>query len=156
MRIARKFLSVLALACGACALLASGQQPATTRASTPIDLSAYSVSRETTLTGTVASFTPVAQTIPLGPHLTLQTSNGVIDVHLGDARLLIANHFSIHVGDSLRIIGEPLSYGEGTQFVARILQKGAQVLAVRSPRGIPLSYMPPRNATQTKSQAGVR
>ncbi len=155
MRIATKFLLVLVLACGACAFLASGQRPATTPTSTSIDLSAYRVNRETALIGTVQSFAPAAQTIPLGAHLTLQTSTGVIDVHLGDARLLVANHFSIHIGDSLRIIGEPVLYGKGTQFVARILQKGAQVLAVRSPRGIPLSYMPPRNATQTKSQAGV-
>jgi ABC-type uncharacterized transport system YnjBCD ATPase subunit len=79
----------------------------------------------------------------------------VVDVHLGDARLLAANHFTIQNGDSLRIIGENVAYGKGTIFVARIVQKGAQALAVRSVRGIPLSYMAPRNGAAQKPQGGV-
>ena len=87
--------------------------------------------------------------------LVVHTSNGIVDVHLGDARLLAANHFTIQSGDSLRIIGETVAYGNGTQFVARIVQKGTQVLAVRSVRGIPLTYMAPRNGAQAKSQGGA-
>ncbi len=118
-------------------------------------LAAYDVKRETTLIGTVQAYTPAAQAPPLGPHVALRTSSGVVDVHLGEARLLAANHFTITSGDTLRIIGESVAYGNGTQFVARIVQKGAQTLAVRSVRGIPLSYMAPRDGTQVKAQGGV-
>lgn len=118
-------------------------------------LAAYDVRREATLVGTVQAYNPASQTAPLGPHLTLQTTSGLVDVHLGDARLLAANHFTIQTGDTLRIIGENVAYGKGLQFVARIVQKGTQAIAVRSVRGIPLSYMAPRDGVQAKPQGGV-
>jgi len=59
-------------------------------------------------------------------------------VHLGDAKLLQANHFVLAAGDSIRVLGESLPYGEGTQFFARIVQKGSQTVALRSARGFPL------------------
>jgi hypothetical protein len=116
--------------------------------------SAYDVKRESTLVGTVISYTQNSSTPPLGPHVSLQTSSGIVDVHLGNARLLLASHFAIQSGDTLRIIGENLAIGNSTQFVARVVQKGTQALAVRSARGIPLSYAAPRNS-QSSRQGGV-
>ncbi|HKN23727.1 MAG TPA: hypothetical protein VJX72_02685 [Candidatus Acidoferrum sp.] len=129
-----------------------GQEHA--NANTNAGLASYDVKREVTLTGTVLAFIPTSQVAPLGAHLTLQTRSGALDVHLGDARFLAANHFTIQSGDSLRIIGETVTYGKGTQFVARVVQKGTQALAVRSVAGIPLTYMAPRDGTQPKSQGG--
>jgi hypothetical protein len=134
---------------------ALAQQKANVVTDTQSRLASYDVSREVTLVGTVQVYMPVAQTPPLGAHVTLLTSSGVVDVHLGDARLLAANHFSIQSGDTLRVIGEYVAYGKGTQFDARIVQNGTHALAVRSVRGIPLSYMAPRNSAQAKSQGGV-
>jgi hypothetical protein len=128
------------------------QQPNATTEATP---AAYDLQRETTLLGTVQAYTPAAQTAPLGAHVTLQTSSGIIDVHVGDVRLLAANHFVIQSSDTLRIIGENVAYGKGTQFVARIIQKGPQALQVRSISGIPLSYMAPRTQAPSKTQGGV-
>jgi len=118
-------------------------------------LASYDANRETTLVGTVKVFTAAAQTAPRGAHVTLETNSGPVDVHAGDARLLVANQFTIQNGDTLRIIGETVAYGKGTQFVARILQKGTQVLAVRSVRGIPMSYVAPREGGQGKAPGGV-
>jgi hypothetical protein len=148
---------VLASAAGT-ALLCSpalGQEKASVSTDVKSQLASYDVSREATILGTVQAYTPVAQTPPLGAHVSLLTTAGVVDVHLGDARLLAANHFSIQSGDTLRIIGEYVTYGKSTQFVARIVQNGTRALAVRSVRGIPFSYMAPRNAAQSKSQGGV-
>ncbi len=122
---------------------------------TNLDLATYDVKREVTLLGTVQSFTPAAQTPPLGAHLTLQTAAGIIDVHLGDSRFLAANQFQINTGDALRIVGENLTSDTRTQFVARLIQNGAQVLALRTIRGIPFSYMIPRNATSANAHTGV-
>lgn len=132
---------------------AVGQEPPP--ANPKDDMAAYDLRREATLTGTVQSYATAAQVAPLGAHVTLQTSGGLVDVHLGDARLLAANKFAIQSGDSLRIIGENVLYGKGRQFVARIVQKGTQVLAVRSVRGIPLSYMAPPAEARGKGQGGV-
>jgi hypothetical protein len=100
---------------------------------------AYDVSRETVVEGKVLQYTAASSVVPLGPHVTVQTSSGVVDVHLGSARLLEANNFSLASGDSVRIVGENVAYGKGSQFLARVIQKGTQVLAVRSARGLPLA-----------------
>jgi hypothetical protein len=100
---------------------------------------AYDIRRETVLEGKVLQYIPASSVAPLGPHVTVQTGSGIIDVHLGSARLLEANHFSLAGGDSIRIVGENVAYGTGTQFLARVIQKGNQVLAVRSTRGFPLA-----------------
>jgi hypothetical protein len=99
---------------------------------------AYDMSRETVLQGTVVAYTASSTVAPLGAHVTVQSGASVIDVHLGNAKLLDANHLTLSAGDAVRIVGENLTYGQGTQFVARLLQKGNQVLQVRSTRGFPL------------------
>ncbi len=126
---------------------------------TPADsntaLASYDMAREVTLVGTVDAFAASADAPPLGARVSVRTANGIVDAHLGDARLLSANHFTLQSGDSVRIVGESVACGNGTQFVARIVQKATQVLAVRSVRGMPLSYMAPRQGQQAKSQGGV-
>ena len=100
---------------------------------------AYDIARETVLEGTVLKYTAASTVPPFGAHVLLQTASGPVDVHLASARFLQVNHFSLSAGDSIRVIGENLSYGDGTSFVARIIQKGQQALAIRSIRGFPLS-----------------
>jgi len=148
-----QYLLVLVVAAGMLPGLVKGQEK--NNAAAGADLSSYDVKREVSLTGTVEAFNAAAQTAPRGAHVMLKTSSGVVDVHVGDARLLAASHFPIHSGDALRIIGEDVAYGHGTQFVARILQNGTHVLEVRSVRGIPLSYVAPRTAEPAKPQGGV-
>jgi hypothetical protein len=115
------------------------------------DPTAYDLRREATLVGTVVSYTAASPTLSPGAHVSLQTPGGVIDVHLGDPRFLSANHFSVVPGDTLRIIGAPVSSGKSTQFVARVIQKGTGALAVRSPRGFPLSYVAPQGSSPSRS-----
>lgn len=117
---------------------------------------AYEVSREVTLAGKVVSYSAANATPPMGPRVVLQTSSGTIDVHLGDARLLEANHLAIETGDALRIIGEEVALGKGKQFVARIVQKGTQVVVVRTAGGLPLSPAAMKDAAKTNAQGGVR
>jgi len=136
------------LLCGS----ALGQQKT---AQTPVRSSGYDLKREGTIVGTVLAYTPSSTTPPLGAHVTLQTTGGVVDVQLGNARLLTANHFDIQAGDTLRIIGENVTFGSAAPFLARIVQKGAQALAVRTERGIPVRYLAPRNSGESTSQGGV-
>jgi hypothetical protein len=122
---------------------------------TPVRSSGYDLKREGTLVGTVITYTESSTTPPLGAHVTLQTTGGVVDVHLGDARLLTANHFNIQAGDTLRIIGENVASGSAAPFLARIVQNGTQALAVRSERGIPVRHVAPKNSAASKLQGGV-
>jgi len=119
--------------------------------STAQQLRAYDVSREVSMQGSVVSFTENSSTAPLGPHVVIQTTSGQVDVHLGDAKLLKANHLTLAAGDSVRVVGENVTHGTSNQFFARIIQKGNQTLTLRSARGFPL-----RPASKAgKSEAGV-
>jgi Flp pilus assembly secretin CpaC len=94
---------------------------------------AYNVARETVLTGTVVSFTEGSTRS--GAHLMLNTSSGVTDINVGNAKLLSLNNITFAPGESVRITGENVTVADSTFFAARIVQKGSQSITVRSERG---------------------
>src|SRR5947209_20076804 len=75
---------------------------------------AYETSREVSLQGTVVRFVENSTTAPFGAHVTVQTASGLLDLHLGDARLLDNEHFTLTVGDEIRVIGENVAVGTVT------------------------------------------
>src|SRR5258708_34639891 len=123
----RKFWMVAAAAIALCAG-AFGQEPP----ATATRVGEYDVKRESDVVGTVVAYAANSKTSPFGARVTVQTSSGVIEAHLGDARLLAANHFSIATGDTLRIVGETLSAGNDNLLVARILLEGTSALEERA------------------------
>jgi hypothetical protein len=127
--------------------IASAQQKAQT---VPQRNLSYDISREISVQGSVISYSEISSAAPFGPHVTLQTSSGVLDIHLGNARLLESNHFTLATGDTIRVLGESVPFGSGTQFLARVIQKGNQALVLRSPQGFPL-----RPAAKSADQQGA-
>jgi hypothetical protein len=111
---------------------------------------AYDVSRETTLQGTVVSYTEESSRAPIGARVTVQTARGPVDVHLGPASYLHSNHFSLSAGDAVRFVGVNISANANNVFLARIAQKGTQALALRSPRGFLLATSATRALPQTE------
>jgi hypothetical protein len=99
----------------------------------------YNTARETVLKGTVVEFTPNSTVAPMGAHVSLQTRTGMVDVHLGNARVLTANHLSLQTGDSVQITGENVVFGQASVFAARTIQKGAQLVTVRTRAGMPVA-----------------
>jgi hypothetical protein len=122
---------------------------------TAASLSTYDVNREVTLVGTVVAYASSSKTLPAGPRVSLQTSSGLVDIHLGDARLLAANQFTVQPGDTLRIVGENISLSGRSQFVARIVQKGSQALLLRTQRGFPISSSAPRATANSAKQGSA-
>jgi len=139
---------------------ANAQRARESALETAVSHTTYDLSREQSLQGTVLSYTPNSTTPPIGAHVMVQTSTGAaVDVHLGDARFLTANHMTITPGSSIRIIGESLPYGNGTMFFARLVQEGTQVVAVRSTSGMPLWTAGVRGGSAANSntkQGGAR
>jgi len=149
-RIATLFAT--AALCCATAALAQEQQ-----LKTPARTDVYSIARESNLQGKVVKYTADSSTTvaPAGANVELQTSSGIVSVHLGNARLLTANHLSLEPGDAVTIVGETLPYGAGTVFAARIIQKGTLSVTVRSKNGIPLKPTSHSGNAQ-ESVAGAR
>jgi hypothetical protein len=99
----------------------------------------YDVARESVISGKVLEYSAVGKSGPRDAHVIVQTSSATVDAHLGNARMLTANHLTLQAGDAVSITGETVTYSGGTVFVARVIQKGAQSVAVRSRAGMPLS-----------------
>lgn len=129
---------LLVLGCAALLAAPANAQRRAAKASNAANTSTYDASREVSVQGTVLSYVENSSAPPIGAHVTLQTSSGNLDVHLGDARLLKMANFSVSAGGSLRVIGENVAVGAHTFFLARIIQQGSQALAVRTTRGMPL------------------
>lgn len=122
-----------------CASFSGAQQQATPATQSNV---IYDVSRETVLSGKVLTYTADSTVAPIGPHAMIQTSSGVVDVHLGNAQRLKAKGFTLASGDSVSIVGENVSFGDGpATFFARILRKGSQTVTLRNLKGIPLVAM---------------
>ena len=146
-------ITFMILSALAICISASAQQAANSAAQRPIS---YNLSREVTLLGTVVKYEPASSVAPFGAHVLLQTQSGQVDVHLGNAKLLQAHHLELNAGDSVRIIGEDLAYGDGKIFAARIVQKGAQAIAVRNTRGFPPTPASALTPAQIEALRGVR
>jgi hypothetical protein len=119
---------------------------------------AYDAAKETVVEGTVVSYTAESTTPPMGAHFILQTAAGAIDIHLGAASFLQANHFSLATGDTVRVVGVSSATRQGTVLLARVIQKAGQSLVLRTARGAPLSLVRTRTlgALKTQQQEGAR
>jgi hypothetical protein len=139
MKLFPKFHLIVALVCAAvCASSVYAQRSTANAVSGKTAPGTYDVAKDVSLQGTVLSFTENSQIPPIGAHVMLQTTAGNVDVHLGDARLLHLTKLNITQGASVRFVGQMSTAGKNQVFLARLVQVGAQVVAVRSVHGLPL------------------
>jgi len=110
----------------------------------------YDATKEVIVVGTVVSYSEDSALPPNGAHVFVQTSMGKVDVHLGHASYLRANHFSLAERDAVRFVGAMSSAATGSIFLARIAQKGSQALAVRSTQGFLLAPVGCRTLSETQ------
>lgn len=123
----------------------NAQEPATKALSANV----YSVTRESVLQGKVVSYSATSTSGPGGAHLKLQTSSGVVDVHLGNAHLISSRNVTLNTGDAVTVTGEEMPFGSTTVFAARVLQKGSTTITLRSKNGTTLLVTP-------RSEGGVQ
>lgn len=152
----RRCLALLCLASAPCVAVA--QRPNANSVATTAG--GYNVANDSSLQGAILSYTENSKT-PLGTHVLLQTPAGNVDVHLGDARVLHQAKMDLTQGMSVRFVGQTQTVGQNTVFLARLVQVGSQVVAVRSNRGVPVTPGAPRGKAAAKNvptnqQGGAR
>ena len=116
----------------------------------------YDVNREALVQGTVVSYTADSAVPPIGPHASIQTSSGIVDVHLGSTTVMKQNDIFLQPGDSVKIVGVTEPFGSSTIFLARVLQKGNQTVTLRNLNGIPIVAKPAANARPRSAVGGAR
>jgi hypothetical protein len=147
-----KFSFLLAASLAFC--LSAGAQQA--KQSDLRQLQSYDAGREVQLVGTVVKYDTASSVPPMGAHILVQTASGQVDVHLGNAKVLVANHLALNAGDSIRIVGEPMALGDSTYFAARIVQKGTQAVAVRNTKGFLVTPASALSQAEKEALRGVR
>lgn len=68
----------------------------------------------------------------------VQTAKGTRTADLGPVKFLTANHIALNAGDTIRLTGVSSTTRQGTVFLARVIQKGGDILLLRSAQGAPL------------------
>jgi hypothetical protein len=148
----RRFVAVLLTIF--CASGAFAQRPGARAVTAKTAAGTYDIANDVSLQGLVIKYTENSQTTPIGTHVLLQTSGGNVDVHLGDARLLHANKLNIASGANVRFVGQMSTAGQNAVFLARLVQVGTQVVAVRSEHGLPLAPTGTRAKNAQADQKG--
>lgn len=145
-----------------CALLAASAVAQRSAANAKSAPGSYNLANDVSVQGTVLKYAENSSTPPIGTHVLVQTSSGNVDVHLGDARLLHLANLRITPGATVRFIGQPQQIGANSIFLARLVQVGTTVLAVRSEQGFlygPAGIHAPANkglfANAAPNQKGV-
>ncbi len=98
----------------------------------------YDPKTVTTVSGTVAKVTQ--QTGPrgwAGTHLTLQTKDGALDVHLGPTSFISQQGFQFAEGDQIEVTGSKVTYQNAPAIIAREVKKDGKVLTLRDEQGYP-------------------
>jgi hypothetical protein len=114
----------------------------------------YDMSKEVTLTGTVASvLTKVAGTIP-GPHITLTTISGSVDASLGKWGLVGKDAPSLKGGEQIELTGVMKTLKDKQVFIVRIVKSNGHLYSVRNEHGVAISPEGRVHASQTAAQKG--
>jgi hypothetical protein len=100
----------------------------------------YNSATETTVAGTVEDVRTVSP--PAGGrgalHLTLNTSSGPVEVHVGPTWYVSSRNITFAKGDAVTLIGSKMSMSGREVLVAREITKGQQTLTLRAANGAPV------------------
>ena len=72
-----------------------------------------------------------------GQHVTLETDNGNLDVHLGPTDYWKKNGFELAKGDSIEVTGSKSKVDDAEVVLAREVKKGEKAVTLRNAQGVP-------------------
>ncbi len=98
----------------------------------------YDTSQEQQLQGTIRALPYYARGPVSGRHLILNTAQGEIEVALGPQAFLDQEQIDLAPGDQITVTAAPAMVDGRRIFMAREIEKGGHVFALRNPQGVPL------------------
>jgi hypothetical protein len=101
----------------------------------------YDPATEVTVTGTVEEVKELdCAECPRGTqgtHITLQTSDQSLDVHLGPTSYLADQEFTVGKNDRIEVTGSKIKEEDAEVILARQVKKGDQTVTLRDAQGVP-------------------
>ena len=117
--------------------IAQSAAPAADSAATPYDLT-----KEIKVQGTIQKIETSEASGPIGTHILIQTTSGVVDAHLGFSSATTPANLGISEGQSVTVIGMTQDVAGNSVLLARVLTTSSRVFVLRSERGIPVRAVP--------------
>jgi hypothetical protein len=91
----------------------------------------------TTISGEVLAVNSLPARQGSGIHMDVKAGGDVIDVHLGPSWYLDQQKTKVVKGDAIEVTGSRVTLFGKPAFVAQIVKKGSDVLALRDAAGVP-------------------
>ena len=117
-------------------------QSAPSGARTNTMLPAYDVTKEVKIQGTIQKIDGFGVSGPVGTHILLETSAGVVDAHLGFGAASNPKYLGIAPGQSVTVTGMMGTIGTTNVLMARILTTPNHIFVLRNEHGIPVRAIP--------------
>ena len=152
----RKFVMFTATAGLLWASTANAQNSAqeTTAASADAIAPAYNLAKEVKIQGTIQRIDQAVPTGPIGTHILIQTTQGVVDAHLGYGPAASPGFLGISEGQSVTVVGMTENFGGNNVLLVRLLQTPTRIFILRNEHGTPVRAIPRSGPSATQSQQG--
>ena len=127
--------TILAIAVLGTLLLTFGVKP---RGPAEQGAALYNVATETSIKGVVRAiedFTCPVSENEIGRHIRLQTSAGMMQVHLAPARVMRSQRFSFSPGEQIEVLGSRVRLQGEESLIAREITRGNESFFVRDRQG---------------------
>jgi len=117
---------------------------------------AYDLNKEIKIDGTIDKVENNTSGGPIGTHLLVISSQGVVDVHLGASNAVTAKNLGLSVGESIHVTGMMATVAGNSVLLARILTTSDHIYMLRNEHGAPIRSLMPRGpASSANSQKGA-
>jgi hypothetical protein len=116
----------------------------------------YDLNKEIKIDGTIDKVETNTSGGPIGTHLLVISSQGVVDVHLGSSNAVTAKNLGLSVGESIHVTGMMATVAGNSVLLARILTTSDHIYMLRNEHGAPIRSLMPRSAASSaNSQKGA-
>jgi hypothetical protein len=115
---------------------------------------AYDLTKEVKIQGTIQKIDGFGTSGPVGTHILLQTSAGVVDAHLGFGAASNPKYLGIAPGQNVTLTGMMETIGTTSVLMARILTTANHIFVLRNEHGIPVRAIP-RGSMPSKSSLSL-
>lgn len=115
---------------------------------------AYDLTKEVKIQGTIQKIDGFGTSGPIGTHILLETSSGMLDAHLGFGAASSPKNLGIALGQNVTVTGMMETVGTTNVLIARILMTPNRIFVLRNEHGIPVRAVP-RGSTPAKSSSSL-
>ncbi|MGH9757552.1 MAG: hypothetical protein ACRD4M_07420 [Candidatus Acidiferrales bacterium] len=116
-------------------------------------ITVYDLSREIVVQGNIQKIDTAGDRVPMGAHLLVETSTGLVDAHLGTLNAASLKLLGLYNGEAVSLTGITESENGNSVMLVRILNVAGRNFTLRNKNGLPLKSLVPRVASTDRTIA---